>query len=60
MGLFWINKIVFKESFLGLIMNNKVRLIFCIVLFLNLGVCVGNMNFIGGNSRFDYFYYIMI
>lgn len=39
-------------------MNNKLKMIFCIVTLLNLGACVGNMNPTGGNSRPDYPYYV--
>ena len=39
-------------------MNNKLKMIFCIVILLNLGACVGNMNPTGGNSRPDYPYYV--
>ena len=39
-------------------MNNKLKMIFCMVTLLNLGACVGNMNPTGGNSRPDYPYYV--
>lgn len=39
-------------------MNKKLRAIFCLIIFSNLGACVGNMNPTGGNSRPDYPYYI--
>ena len=39
-------------------MNSKLRIIFCLIIFSNLGACVGNMNPTGGNHRPDYPYYI--